>query len=69
MILLSSEELDDDQFILSSDGLDDDQCVFCMRREDDEKKFGKKIKSGITLHYFCMVRILDCIFVIPRNAL
>lgn len=39
-------------------GLDKDHCLFCLQSEDNEEKFGRKIKKfGLTIHYFCMVRI------------
>lgn len=38
-------------------GLDKDKCLFCLQSEDNEEKFGRKIKKfGLTIHYFCMVR-------------
>lgn len=37
-------------------GLDKDQCLFCLQSEDNEEKFGRKIKKfGLTIHYFCML--------------
>ncbi|KAK3092746.1 hypothetical protein FSP39_006825 [Pinctada imbricata] len=35
--------------------LPEDHCVFCRRNDDNEECYGKKIQSGLTVHYFCML--------------
>ena len=40
-------------------------CVFCYEEEDNEEVYGKLLrKSGITVHYFCMVRYLIYLLVV-----